>query len=113
MEIEKLSQFVLALVGREDVGCASGTGGGTVDDKVGEGDEKYARESSPQPGRRMFQTHSFNNRNGGKHQPTNIVIKYNITSVVAKYGKAQYYLQIYFRAITVGGITNCWCKTFV
>ena len=65
--MEQLSQLVLALVGREEVGCASGSGGGvgTVDDKVGEGDEKYAIDSSPQTGRRMFQTHGFNNRNGG------------------------------------------------
>ena len=39
-----------------------GTGGlcqwfqwGTVDDKVGEDDERYARESSPQPGRRLIE----------------------------------------------------------
>ena len=31
------------------MGCASGSGGMTVDDKVGEGDKKDARESSPQP----------------------------------------------------------------
>ena len=35
------------------MGCASGSGGGTVDYKVGEDDEIYARESSPQPGRRQ------------------------------------------------------------
>ena len=34
-------------------GCASGSGGGTVDDKVREDDEREARESSPQPGRRL------------------------------------------------------------
>ena len=28
-------------------------GGGAVDDKVGEDDERDARESSPQPGRRL------------------------------------------------------------
>ena len=55
----------LALVGREEVGCASGSSGGTVVDKVGESDDRDARESSPQPGKRMFQTHGFNNRNGG------------------------------------------------
>ncbi|KAI0224224.1 hypothetical protein LSAT2_024758 [Lamellibrachia satsuma] len=40
---------------RERVGCASGSGvgGGAVDDKVGEDDERDARESSPQPGRRL------------------------------------------------------------
>ena len=32
--------------------CASGSVGGTVD-KVGEDDERDARESSPQPGRRL------------------------------------------------------------
>ena len=35
------------------MGCASGSGGGTVDDKVWGGDEGDARESSPQPGRRL------------------------------------------------------------
>ena len=35
------------------MGCASGSSGGTVDDKVGEDDERDARESSPQPGRRL------------------------------------------------------------
>ena len=35
------------------MGCASGSGGGTVGDKVGEGDERDTRESSPQPGRRQ------------------------------------------------------------
>ena len=39
----------MALVGREEVGCARGSGGGTVDDKVGEGDESQARVSSPEP----------------------------------------------------------------
>ena len=44
----------MAMVEREQVGCASGSdGGGAVDDKVGEDDEKDARESSPQPGRRL------------------------------------------------------------
>ena len=32
------------------MGCASGSGGGTVDDIVGESDDRDARESSPQPG---------------------------------------------------------------
>ena len=38
VEMERLSQLVLVLVvGREEVGCASGSsGGGGVDDKVGE-----------------------------------------------------------------------------
>ena len=43
----------MAMVGREQVGCASGSGGGTVDDKVGEDDERDARESSTQSGRRL------------------------------------------------------------
>ena len=43
----------MAVVGREQVGCANGSGWGTVDDKVGEDDERDARESSPQPGRRL------------------------------------------------------------
>ena len=53
VELEQLRLLVVAVVGREQVGCASGSGGGTVDDKVGEGDERDARESSPQPGRRL------------------------------------------------------------
>ena len=32
------------------MGCAIGSGEGTVDDKVGEGDERDARETSPQLG---------------------------------------------------------------
>ena len=43
----------MALVGREEVGCASGSGGGTVDDKVGEGDDRDGKESSPRPGKRL------------------------------------------------------------
>ena len=50
MELELLR--LVAVVGREQVGCASGSSGGTVD-KVGEDDERDARESSPQPGRRL------------------------------------------------------------
>ncbi|KAI0231681.1 Cyclin-dependent kinase 20 [Lamellibrachia satsuma] len=43
VEMEQLRQFVVALVGREEVGCASGSIGGIVDDKVEEGDERDAR----------------------------------------------------------------------
>ena len=43
----------MALVGREEVGFVGGSRGGTVDDKVGEGDQKDARESSPHLGRRL------------------------------------------------------------
>ena len=53
VEMEQLSQLILVLVGREEVGCASGSSEGTVDDKVWGGDERDARESSPQPGRRL------------------------------------------------------------
>ena len=34
--MERLRQLVVAIVGREEVGCPSGSDGGTVDDKVGE-----------------------------------------------------------------------------
>ena len=51
-ELEQLRLLVVAVVGREQVGCASGSGVETVD-KVGEDDERVARESSPQPGRRL------------------------------------------------------------
>ena len=55
VELEQLRLLVvvLAMVGREQVGCASGSGWGTLDNKVGEDDERDARESSPQPGRRL------------------------------------------------------------
>ena len=52
-ELEQLRLLVVAVVEREQVGCASGSGGGTVDDKVGEDDERHTRESSPQPRRRL------------------------------------------------------------
>ncbi|KAI0230091.1 Cilia- and flagella-associated protein 91 [Lamellibrachia satsuma] len=52
-EDELFKQLVVALVGTEEVGCASGSVGGTVDDKVGEGDDRDGRESSPQPGKRL------------------------------------------------------------
>ena len=52
VELEQLRLLVVAMVGREQVVCASGSGGGTVD-KVGEDDERDARESSLQPGRRL------------------------------------------------------------
>ena len=50
MELQQLRILVEVVVGREQVGCASGSGGGTFDDKVGEDYERDARESSPQPG---------------------------------------------------------------
>ena len=53
VEMDRLRQPVVALVGREEVGCATGTGKGTVDPKVGEGDERDATESSSQPGNRL------------------------------------------------------------
>ena len=52
MELEELRLFVVAMVGREQGGCASNSNGGTVADKVGK-DTRDARESSPQPGRKM------------------------------------------------------------
>ena len=52
MELEELRLIVVAMVGREHGGCASSSGGGTVDDKVGR-DTRDARESSPQPGRKL------------------------------------------------------------
>ena len=53
MEIERLRQLVVTLMGREEVGCTNGSGGRAVGDKVGDGNERDARESSPQPGRRL------------------------------------------------------------
>ena len=53
VELEQLRQLDVAVVGREQVGYASGSSGGTVDDKVGEDNERDARESSPHPRRRL------------------------------------------------------------
>ena len=53
VELEQVRLLVMAMVGREQVGCASGAGGGKVDDKVGEDDEIGARENLPQSGRRL------------------------------------------------------------
>ena len=52
VELEELRLLVVAMVGREQRGCASISCGGTVDDKVGK-DARDARESSPQPGRKL------------------------------------------------------------
>ena len=52
VELEELRLLVVAMVGREQGGCASSSCGGTVDDKVWK-DTRYARESSPQPGRKL------------------------------------------------------------
>ena len=52
-EMEQLRQLIVKMVGREEVGCAYGSGGETVHDKVGEDDERDSRESSPQLGRRL------------------------------------------------------------
>ena len=52
VELEELRLLVVAMVGREQGGCASSSGGGTVDDKVGK-DTRDARESSPQPGMKL------------------------------------------------------------
>ena len=51
VELEEL-RLVVAMVGREQGGCASSSSGGTEDDKVGK-ETRYARESSPQPGRKL------------------------------------------------------------
>ena len=42
VELEQLRLLVVAVVGREQMGCASGSCGGTVDDKLGEDDERDA-----------------------------------------------------------------------
>ena len=52
VELEELRLLVVAMVGREQGGCDSSSGGGTVDDKVGK-DTRDARKSSPQPGRKL------------------------------------------------------------
>ena len=52
VELVELRLLVVAMVGREQGGCASSSRGGIVDDKVGK-DTRDARESSPQPGRKL------------------------------------------------------------
>ena len=52
-ELEQLRLLIVAMVGREQVDCASGSGGGTVDYKVGKDDDRDARESSHQPGMKL------------------------------------------------------------
>ena len=52
VELEELRLLVVAMVGREQGGYASSSGGGTVDDKAGK-DTRDARENSPQPGRKL------------------------------------------------------------
>ena len=53
VELEQLRLLVVAVVVREPVGCASGSCGGKVDDKVGEDDERDARERSNQLGKML------------------------------------------------------------
>ena len=52
VELEELRLLVVAMVGREQGSCAGSSCEGTVDDKVGK-DTRDARESSPQPGRKL------------------------------------------------------------
>ena len=52
VELEELRLLVVAMQGGQQGGCASSSRGGTVDDKVGK-DTRDARESSPQPGRKL------------------------------------------------------------
>ena len=49
VELEQLRLLFVAVVGMEQVGCASGSGGETVD-KMEEDNERDVRESSLQPG---------------------------------------------------------------
>ena len=46
VELEQLRLLVVPHVGREQVGCASSSGGATVDERIGEEDERDTRESS-------------------------------------------------------------------
>ena len=43
MELEELRLLVVAMVGREQGGCASSSGGGTVDNKEGKRREMLGR----------------------------------------------------------------------
>ena len=51
MELEQLRQLVVAMVRREEVGCASGSGGG-VYDTVGEDDDRAWEEAENRQGDR-------------------------------------------------------------
>ena len=53
VELEQLRLLFVEMVGTEQVVCASGSGGGTVDGKMVEDVERDDRESSPQTGRRL------------------------------------------------------------
>ena len=53
VELDQLRLLFVVMVGREQLGCASGSGGGTVDNKAGDDDGIDVRESSPQPARRL------------------------------------------------------------
>ena len=53
VQLEQLRLLVMAVMGREKLGCARGSGGGGENDKVEEDDETNARESSPHTGRRL------------------------------------------------------------
>ena len=66
-ELEELRLLVVAMVGREQGGCASSSGGGTVDDKVGK-DTRDARESSPQPGRKLRGGKATGHRETGRKE---------------------------------------------
>ena len=63
VELKQLRLLFAAVVRREQVGCS---GGGTVDDKVGGDDERDARESLPQPGRRLRGGKMTGNRETGR-----------------------------------------------
>ena len=65
--LEELRLLVVAMVGREQGGCASSSGGGTVDDKVGK-DTRDARESSPQPGRKLRGGKATGHRETGRKE---------------------------------------------
>ena len=67
VELEDLRLLVVAMVGREQGGCASSSGGRTVDDKV-EKDTRDARESSPQPGRKLREGRQDVRRREGKER---------------------------------------------
>ena len=57
----------MAMVGREQEGCASSSGGGTVDDKVGK-DKRDVRESAPQPGRKLREGKVTGRRETGRKE---------------------------------------------
>ena len=87
VELEQLRLLVVAMVGREQVSCASCSSGETGD-KVGEDNERDARESSPQPGRRLKGGKVTDRRETGRKETIVKAMGVRETGVKVSGGKA-------------------------